>query len=119
MPPMTTRTERVKQSLDSLRQALEEFESRLLEFEEALEGEELERKETVRPRSRERPQLLSIPEVCQELGMGKSWVYRKLKGGEIPSIKLGSTIKVKRADLDTYLESMRYSVPVDGPPGEE
>lgn len=120
MPPMTTRTVRVKQSLDSLRQALEEFESRLLEFEEALEGGELERKETVRPRSREgSPQLLSIPEVCQELGMGKSWVYRRLKGGEIPSIKLGRTIKVKRADLDVYLESMRYSVPVGGAPGEE
>ena len=119
MPPMATRTERVKQSLDSLRQALEELESRLLEFEEALEGEELQRKETGRPRTQEGPQLLSIPEVCQQLGMGKSWVYRRLKGGEIPSIKLGSTIKVKRADLDVYLESMRYSVPVDGPPGEE
>jgi excisionase family DNA binding protein len=92
----------------------------LLEFEEALEGEGVEGKETVRPRIREGPpQLLSIPEVCQELGMGKSWVYRRLKGGEIPSIKLGRTIKVKRADLDVYLESMRYSVPVDGPPGEE
>jgi excisionase family DNA binding protein len=115
LPPMATRTERVKQSLDSLRQALEEFESRLLEFEEALEGEGVEGKETVRPRSREGPaQLLSIPEVCQELGMGKSWVYRRLKGGEIPSIKLGRTIKVKRADLDVYLESMRYSVPSSG-----
>jgi len=116
---MTTRTVRVRQSLDSLRQALEEFESRLLEFEEALEGGELESKEAVRPRSREGPQLLSIPEVCQELGMGKSWVYRRLKGGEIPSIKLGRTIKVKRADLDVYLESMRYSVPVGEAPGEE
>ena len=70
---MATRTERVKQSLDSFRQALEEFESRLLEFEEALEGEKLEGRETVRPRNREGPpQLLSIPEVCQGLGMGKS-----------------------------------------------
>jgi len=108
---MTTRTVRIKQSLDSLRKTLEEFESRLLEFEEALEGEELEGRETVRPRNREGPQLLSIPEVCQELRMGKSWVYRRLKGGEIPSIKLGSTIKVKRADLDAYLENMRYSPP--------
>jgi len=116
---MTTRTERVKQSLDSLRQALEEFESRLLEFEEALEGEGVERKETVRPRIREGPQLLSIPEVCQTLGMGKSWVYRRLKGGEIPSIKLGSTIKVKRADLDAYLENMRYSPPENVPSSGE
>ncbi len=49
--------------------------------------------------------LLSIPEVCQELGMGKSWAYRKLrlKSEEIPSIKLGRAIKDKRADLEEYL----------------
>ena len=119
MPPMTTRTVRIKQSLDSLRQALEEVESRLLEFEEALEGEELEGRETVRPGTREGPQLLSIPDVCQELGMGKSWVYRRLKGGEIPSIKLGRTIKVTRADLDVYLENRRYSPPENVPPSGE
>jgi excisionase family DNA binding protein len=113
--PVTTRPERFKQSLNNLRQALEDLESRLLEFEEALEGEG-----TVRPEERRGMDLLSIPEVCQELGMGKSWVYRALKSGEIPSIKLGRTIKVKRADLDGYLESMRYSPPGNAPPpGEE
>jgi excisionase family DNA binding protein len=40
--------------------------------------------------------------------MGKSWVYRHLKSGEIPSIKLGHNIKVKREDLEGYLESQRY-----------
>jgi excisionase family DNA binding protein len=54
----------------------------------------------VRPRSREGPsQVLSIPEVCQELGMGKSWVYRRLKGGEIPSIKVRRSVELKRAEL--------------------
>jgi excisionase family DNA binding protein len=51
--------------------------------------------------------------------MGKSWVYRGLKGGEIPSIKLGRTIKVKRADLDAYLENMRYSPPENVPSSGE
>ena len=53
-------------------------------------------------------ELLSIQEVCQELKMGKSWVYRRLKSGEIPSIKLGHNIKVKREDLEEYLEDNRY-----------
>jgi excisionase family DNA binding protein len=55
--------------------------------------------------------LLSIPELCQALGMGKSWVYRRIKSGEIPSVKLGHNIKVKRADLDEYLENQRYQPP--------
>ncbi|HEY6749797.1 MAG TPA: helix-turn-helix domain-containing protein [Rubrobacteraceae bacterium] len=40
--------------------------------------------------------------------MGKSWVYRRLKSGEILSIKLGHNIKVKREDLHQYLESHHY-----------
>ena len=37
--------------------------------------------------------------------MGKSWLYRKLRSGEIPSVKLGRVIKVKRSSLEEYLES--------------
>ena len=40
--------------------------------------------------------------------MGKSWTYRRIKSGEIPSVKLGRSIKVKRQDLEEYLESRRY-----------
>ena len=94
--------QRLKQALDDHRQALEGLESALLEFEEALTGEA-----SVRPESRKGLDLLSIPEVCQELGMGKSWVYRRLKSGEIPSIKLGHNIKIKREELEQYLESQR------------
>jgi len=113
-----TKPERLKATLGNLRQALEEVESALLEFEEALEGGE----ETVRPQDPKGLELLSIPEVCQGLGMGKSWVYRRLKNGEIPSIRLGRSIKVKRSDLDGYLESMRYTPATATPeviPGEE
>src|ERR687890_1510154 len=103
-PNLQVHLQRLKQALDDHRQALEGLESALLEFEEALTGEA-----SVRPESsRKGLDLLSIPEVCQELGMGKSWVYRRLKSGEIPSIKLGHNIKVKREDLEGYLEGQRY-----------
>ena len=95
--------QRLKQALDGHRQALEGLESTLLEFEEALTGEA-----SVRPESRKGLDLLSIPQICQELGMGKSWVYRRLKSGEIPSIKLGHNIKIKREELEQYLESQRH-----------
>jgi excisionase family DNA binding protein len=57
--------------------------------------------------------LLSIEELCQELGMGKSWVYRRLRSGEIPSVKLGRSIKVKPEDLEEYLEKHRFRPPVE------
>jgi excisionase family DNA binding protein len=97
--------QRLKQALDNLRQALEETESVLLE----LDGPffEQEEKHVRRTQERRGQDLLSVMEVCQELGMGKTWVHHKIKSGHIPSIKLGNNIKVRRKDLEEYLESSR------------
>ena len=106
LPPVTslqTPLERLKRALEVHRQALDGLEAALLEFEEALTGEASER-----PESAKGLDLLSIPEVCQELGMGKSWVYKHIRGGEIPSIKLGHNIKVRRAVLEEYLQRQAY-----------
>jgi len=124
---MDVRTRKLKRALEPLMQALEshhrsleELESALIEFEEALSGRE-ERPE--RPQAKHDGEgggggldLLSIPELCQELGMGKSWVYRRIQSGEIPSVKLGRNIKVRREDLQGYLEAQRYQ-PVSGEVG--
>ena len=104
------------QALESHHRCLEELESALIEFEETLSGRE-ERPE--RPQANHDGEggggldLLSITDVCQELGMGKSWVYRRIQSGEIPSVKLGRNIKVRREDLEGYLEAQRYQ-PVSG-----
>jgi excisionase family DNA binding protein len=94
--------ERLKGALKTHREALEELESALLEFEEAVEGPVPDR-----PDSSDL-ELLSIGQVCQRLGMGKSWVYRRIHEGEIPSVKLGRTIKIRRSELEDYLEEHRY-----------
>ena len=114
---MDLRTRQLRRALEPLRQALEshhhsleELESALIEFEDDLGGQE---KRAERPQARQGGgagglDLLSITEVCQELGMGKSWVYRRIQSGEIPSVKLGRNIKVRREDLEGYLEAQRY-----------
>ncbi len=53
-------------------------------------------------------QLLSVPEVAGLLGMGRSWVYQQIKSGEMPSVKLGGSVKVRRGDLEEYLERHRH-----------
>ena len=52
-------------------------------------------------------QLLSVSEVGQLLGMGRSWVYNQIKSGQIPSVQLGGSVKVKREDLEEYIQSHR------------
>jgi excisionase family DNA binding protein len=74
------------------------------------EVREILRKETVTelPGGEQGLRLLSVDEVCEVLGMSKSWVYRHIRSGNIPSVRLGGSIKVKRADLAEYLEKHRY-----------
>jgi len=106
--------EPLRRALRSHHHSLEELENTLIRFEEAL-GIQEERQE--RPQARQVEEaaggggldLLSITDVCQELGMGKSWVYRRIQSGEIPSVKLGRNIKVRREDLEGYLEAQRYN----------
>src|SRR5215210_2385476 len=119
---MDFRTRQLKRALEPLRQALEshhrsleELESALIEVDEALSGraERLERPQQAQQQGGEAGgggslDLLSITDVCQELGMGKSWVYRRIQSGEIPSVKLGRNIKVRREDLEGYLQAQRY-----------
>ena len=95
----------LKQALQAHHQALEQLESALLEFEQSISG-----KATLRPQEEQQRgvQLLSIPQLSQELGTGKSWIYRRLRSGEIPSVRLGRTIKVRRDELEQYLESHHY-----------
>src|ERR671916_541570 len=98
--------EQLKQDLQAHREALEKLESALIEFEESISGEA-----SLRPQEEPQQhgvQLLSIAQVCQEIGMGKSWVYRRLRSGEIPSIRLGRTIKVRRDELEQYLGRYHY-----------
>jgi excisionase family DNA binding protein len=103
---------RLTRAKERLQQALEEVESALVECEEVLSAElpvpPVRSVPPVRYHGQGSTELLSIEQVCQELGMGKSWVYHRIKSGEIPSVKLGRNIKVKREDLDQYLENQRY-----------
>jgi excisionase family DNA binding protein len=52
-------------------------------------------------------QLLSVPEVGELLGMGRSWVYQQIRSGEMPSVHLGGSVKVKREDLEEYIQKRR------------
>jgi excisionase family DNA binding protein len=96
----------IKEALQAHHQALEQLESALLEFEQSILGEAT--LSSQQDEQRAGVQLLSIPQLCQELGMGKSWIYRRLRSGEIPSIRLGRSIKVRRDELDEYLQRHRY-----------
>jgi excisionase family DNA binding protein len=96
--------------LDGLEESLLKFEEALLKFEEALlELEEGALKEGApEHQNGQNLKLLSPSEVCEELGEESAVVYRKLRSGEIPSLRLGQTLKVRRADLQEYVKGQQH-----------
>jgi len=121
VPRMNTTTtptpQRLEQALEAFVEdlegfggALQRFEEALLELEEGARKEEalleegaLEERAPVHQNGQS-SRLLSPSEVCQELGADSAWVYRRLRSGEIPSLKLGRALKVRREDLEEYMK---------------
>jgi excisionase family DNA binding protein len=113
VPRMKTTTtpspQRLGQALEAFVEDLEGLQDALLTFERLLEfvvePEEGALKEGApEHQNGQNLRLLSPAEVCQELGEESTVVYRRLRSGEIPCLKLGHTLKVRQADLKEYMK---------------
>ncbi len=47
--------------------------------------------------------LLTIPQVAETLGIGKTLAWQLVARGEIPSMRLGRLVRVPRAALEDWL----------------
>jgi excisionase family DNA binding protein len=114
VPRMNTTTtptpQRLEQALEAFVEDLEELEGAVQRFEEALLELEEGALEEGAPvyQNGHTPRLLSPSEVCQELEADSASVYQKLRSGEIPSLKLGSALKVRREDLEEYMKGHQH-----------
>jgi len=83
---------RIQEAFQTHRRALDELEEAILDgFRQQQPSEE------------DGQQLLTVQQVCQELGVGRSWVYQRINSGEIPSVQMGGNLRVKREDLQGYI----------------
>jgi excisionase family DNA binding protein len=55
-----------------------------------------------------RARLLTVAEVAELLRVSNMTVYRLLKAGELPSVRIGKSFRVREEDLDAYLAE-RYT----------
>lgn len=46
---------------------------------------------------------LTVPEIAAELRVSKMTVYRLVNDRELPSIRIGRSVRVRRTDLDHYI----------------
>jgi excisionase family DNA binding protein len=49
--------------------------------------------------------LLRLDDVMAELGIGRTKVHALVWSGELPIVRIGRAIRVRRADLDAFVEA--------------
>lgn len=54
--------------------------------------------------------LLTVEDVCQELGIGKNTAYGLIKDKQIKSAKVGKRHLIHRAELQKYIDSTMLSI---------
>jgi len=55
----------------------------------------------------EQHEYLKVPEVAKVLRIARSRAYELVGSGEIPSVRIGRSVRVRRKDLDKCLEDWR------------
>lgn len=59
--------------------------------------------------------LLSAQQVAAELGLSDKTVYRLAKQGRIPYVRIQSSLRFRRADLDQWLAAKSFQLPAKRP----
>jgi excisionase family DNA binding protein len=52
-------------------------------------------------------EYLKVPEVAEVLRIARSRAYELVGEGEIPSVRIGRSVRVSRRELDRWLEEQR------------
>jgi excisionase family DNA binding protein len=55
----------------------------------------------------EQHEWLKVPEVAEVLRIARSRAYELVADGEIPSVRIGRSVRVSRRELERWLEEQR------------
>jgi excisionase family DNA binding protein len=58
----------------------------------------------------EQPALLTVREVADAMRVSTMTVYRLIRAGSLPAIRVGKHFRIRARDLDHYLEAQSISV---------
>lgn len=56
--------------------------------------------------------LYKVKEVAEMLGIGRSKAYDLIRAGDIPAVRVGSSLRVRGEDVLAYVESLQESAGV-------
>jgi len=55
-----------------------------------------------------RHEFMKVTEMAQELRIARSRAYELVADGTIPAVKIGRSVRIRRKELERWLEGQRY-----------
>jgi len=55
--------------------------------------------------------LLEVEDVADYLGVRTDWVYREVRAGRLPHIRLGRAVRFRRESIEAWVDSRERGVP--------
>jgi excisionase family DNA binding protein len=55
-----------------------------------------------------RHEFMKVAEVAQELRIARSRAYELVANGSIPAVRIGRSVRVRRKELESWLQGQRY-----------
>ena len=52
--------------------------------------------------------LLTVGEVAETMRVSNMTVYRLIKAGDLPAIRVGKNFRIRRSDVESYLGDRSY-----------
>lgn len=49
-------------------------------------------------------ELLTVKELARELKVTEPWIYRKVKAGELPYLRIGGLLRFQRTEISKWLQ---------------
>jgi len=60
--------------------------------------------------------LLEVEDVANYLGVRTDWVYREVRAGRLPHIRLGRAVRFRRESIEAWVDSRERGVPASRRP---
>jgi excisionase family DNA binding protein len=58
-------------------------------------------------------ELLTVPEVAAQLRFTRGYVYEAVRRGELPAVRKGKYVRLRREDLESWLDEQREAASLD------
>jgi excisionase family DNA binding protein len=55
------------------------------------------------------PQLLRVGDVCLQLRMSRSSIYREIKAGNLRAFKIGKSLRINAEEISRYVATLENS----------